>query len=281
MKAKKIIMAIMAVSVILISCTKSGEILQTVVKNPEVALSNLSITDISVTGMDLDLDLAVTNPNAIGITLTSLDYAIGMADKPLASGTTKERVEIVARGVTHAKVPVFFNYSDVGAVYDSFKDQDEVPYQVSGTMKISTPIGDIPIPFKFTGKMPVVRPPSIKDVGLRVDKITLGTAAVTLTLKLFNPNTFKLEVTTADYALNLDGKSFSSGSIPPTTIAPKESGDIYVPVTLSFATVGGWAYSLLTKGSATYDLSYFAYYNILDKPVTHKAEKSGTLQIWK
>ena len=94
----------------------------------------------------------MTNPNPIGITLTSLDYSIGVADKPLASGTTKEKLKIVARGVTHAKVPVSFNYSDLGAVYDSFKGQDEVPYQVSGTMKISTPIGDIPVPFKFTGQ---------------------------------------------------------------------------------------------------------------------------------
>ena len=56
MKAKQIFFAIMAVSVILISCAKSGEILKGVVKNPEVTLSNLSISSISATGMELTLD---------------------------------------------------------------------------------------------------------------------------------------------------------------------------------------------------------------------------------
>ena len=88
-----------------------------------------------------------------------MDYDFQLAGSPLASGRGAEGISIAANGVSSADFPLSLAYTELANIYKAAKDQDELPYDFAGTVHVTTPIGDIPIPFKTSGKLPVLRPP--------------------------------------------------------------------------------------------------------------------------
>jgi LEA14-like dessication related protein len=281
MKRYGLIFCALLLAAAFINCAKPADVVRKVIQPPEVSVSDVSITSISASSVALALTLEIKNPNPVSLTFTSLDYQLEMADRPVASGSTTERMAIPANGSTKVKTPVALKYSELAAAYDAAKGLDQVPYKVTGKVRLDTPIGVIPIPIIYKNAMTVVRPPRIQGVGIRVNRLALDQATVSLDLDIYNPNSFNLEITTAEYTLKLGEKVFSSGMIAPTSIKAKSNATLSVPVSISFASVGAWAYSALLKGSAVYDLSYFGAYKMQGKSVIQQESKAGNLSIWR
>ncbi len=260
-------------------CEQAGDILKDVIQEPKVSLSDLMITGISSRNLDLSAKLAIDNPNPVGLSLASLEYAFDLADSPLFSGVSDEGMNVQPSGNSFVNIPISLGYEDVKRVYDSVKGQDEVPYRLKGKVRLDTPIGALPIPYDVKGKLPVVRPPSIRSVDLDVKNLSFTSARLDLKIKLHNPNNFDLDIAKAGYALALDGKGFSEGKIEAGSVQAKSDGTLKVPLSIDLMSLGSWAYSILTGGSADYELSYGAKYNIKDWPVKQDEVKSGTLSI--
>jgi len=261
------------------ACAQTRGIIEKVIQVPTVSLADISVTDISARSMGLLLDLEINNPNPRGLELNALEYQVDLAEKPLFSGVSSEKMSLAANGTSHSKVPVSLSYKDVMAAYDSIKGRDEVPYKISGQAKVNSPIGEIPIPYSFQGSIPVIRPPRISEVSLKIDQLNLTGAALHLNLKIFNPNSFNLDIAGADYSLDLAGNSFSSGNIPSASVPAKSNGALSVPLSINFSGLAGSVYSLLTKGNADYSLNYNASYKIKNRTVIQTESKSGTLKI--
>jgi len=270
---------VLAVGALLFGCANASDVIKRVVKPPDVSVSNFAIAGIQETKMGFDLELLVKNPNPIGFSLAGLEYQVDLAEKQLATGRNDNGLNITASGDSHVSIPIWVSYQDVLSIYDAVQGQDQVPYKVSGKAEISTPIGKIPVPFSVKGNLPVVRPPRINEVSLKVNKLNLAGAQLNLNLKMFNPNGFKLDIVSGDYALFMQGSNFGNGSIAPSSIPAKTTGTITIPISLSFTGMAGAAYSLLTKGSADYQLSFDARYKLANLPMTQKHSQSGTLKI--
>jgi len=282
MKANlKIVLSGIFVVVVIIGCQKAGEIIKENVQTPKVSLADLAVTDISSQKLNLLAKLEIDNPNPIGLSLDGLDYNLELAGNSFFSGESNEGLNVKASGKSFAKVPIALKYDDLKKVYDSLKNEDEVPYRLSGQVKLNTPIGSLPIPYDVKGKLPVVRPPKINSVDLKVKSLTLSEAKLDLNLKLFNPNSFPLNISRLNYQLLMDGKDFSNGQIESAKVPAKSEGEIAIPILLDLAGVGNWAYSLLKSGSSDYELDYDAKYQIKDWPVKHQEKKTGTLKIKK
>ena len=260
-------------------CANASDVLKQVVKPPQVSVSKFAIAGIQETKMGFDLELLVKNQNPIGLSLAGLEYQLDLAEKQLATGRNDNGLNIAANGDSPVSIPIWVSYQDVLSIYEAVKGQDQAPYKISGKAEISTPIGKIPVPFSLAGNLPVVRPPKISEVSLKVNKLNLSGAQMNLNLKMFNPNSFKLDIVSGDYALFMQGSNFGNGSIAPSSIPAKTTGSITIPISLSFAGVAGAAYTLLTKGSADYQLDFSGQYKLADFPMTQKHSQSGTLKI--
>ncbi len=277
----KIVLIGIFVVVVIIGCQKAGEIIKENIQTPKVSLADLAVTDISSQKLSLAAKLAIDNPNPIGLSLAGMDYALELNGEPFFSGESNEGMNIAASGKSHIKVPIALKYEQLNKVYNSLKGQDEFPYRLSGQVKLNTPIGSLPIPYDLKGKLPVVRPPKINSVDLKMKNLTLTEAKLDLNLKLFNPNPFPLNISKLNYQLRMDGKDFSKGQIESAKVPPNSEGEIAIPLSLDLMGVGNWAYSLLKSGSSDYELDYDAKYQIKDWPVRHQEKKSGTLKIKK
>lgn len=270
---------ISALAVPFAGCEKAGDILKEVVQEPRVSLADFAITGISSDKLDLAAKLAIDNPNPVGLRLSALDYSIELAGNRLFSGESDEGLEINPSGKSFTSIPISLGYGDVESVYNAVKGRDEIPYRLSGKVRLDTPIGELPIPYDVRGKLPVVRPPKIMSVDLDVKSLSISKAKLDLDIKLYNPNNFDLDISGAGYALALDGKGFSRGRIEGRKVPAKSEGKIKVPLDLDILSLGTWAYSLLSGGSADYELSYDAKYKIKDWPVSQKEIKAGSLKI--
>lgn len=263
-------------------CEKTKQTIANVIKPPTVSVRDYTVDEISTKHITVILHLLIDNPNPVGLKLTGVTYALTLAGRPLISGATANPVDIKAGGTCEADVSVVVNYSDVLAVYDAVKAVDEVPYEITGKITLDTPIGPLPIPYKSKGMMPVVRPPKVADIGIKLGNVSFSGMDAVVKLTLENPNGFPLDIRFVNYQLFLENKPFSSGSvIGARPIPPRGKATLDAPVNVSFGSAGSWIYSLVLKGEAAYLLQLDAGYTMKGKPVKQSEQWKGTLKFWK
>lgn len=270
--------AVLALAVMSGGCPKT---LQKTVKPPTVTIQDVGINGISTARLDLVLTVEIDNPNPIGLTLSGVDYQLELAGRPLANGATTSAITLAASGKSRAEVPLSLAYREVEAIYTSAQGQDQLPYRVTGKVRIKTPLGDLPIPFETKGMLPVIRPPRVDSVDVHVDSLSLAGAKLTLSLNLFNPNIFSLLIKEFEYNLVLENQKFSSGTLRDQKLPAKGPGALTIPITIDFMSAGNWAYSLISKGQAQYALTYQAVYLLDNRRITQKEEKKGVLEFGK
>ena len=260
-------------------CPEAQDMIEKAIQTPKVEIKDLFFSGLSEQNIDLDLLLEVDNPTPLALNFNGLEYELALAGRPLAAGSSSSATELKASDKSQVSVPLSLAYNEIKTVYDQAQGQDEIPYQLSGKALLKMGGAEIPVPFKTSGMLPVIRPPRILSVGLKVDNLSLSGADLILSIKIDNPNSFPLSIQGMDYALQLEGKDFSSGQVGLQAVPKKSSGSIEAPLHLDFISMGSWAYSLLTKGKAVYALHYQAVYTINNHPVKHREEKQGTLNI--
>jgi LEA14-like dessication related protein len=262
-------------------CPEAEQVIRQVVQPPEVKVSRVRVTGVSRQTLDLSLGVEINNPNPVGVTLAGIDYRFELMGRPLASGSAPSGIELAAVGASEAEFPVSLAYNEIKQVYDEAGDRDEIPYAVSGTVSVGTPIGEIPIPFKTEGMLPVIRAPEVTGISMEVDKLSLSGADLVLNINLKNPNAFPLDIQRFSYSLALDGNEFTSGNTGPQTVRAKHTGTMSIPVHIDFASAGSWAYSLITGGKADYSMNYEAAFMIKGHPVVQKERKEGSLDLYR
>jgi LEA14-like dessication related protein len=267
------------VAAVCVGCPEAQDLVKQVFTPPSVSVRQVHFSGVSSKALDLNLGMEIDNPNPIGVSLSAIDYDFALAGRPLASGSSGSGLQIAASGKSRAEFPISVAYNEILPVYESMRGQDEVPYAVAGKLTLDTPIGALPIPFKSEGKLPILRVPKIAGVNVRVKSLSFTGADLKINIQLENPNTFPLAVQGVDYNMVLDGKPFAAGAIGAKNIASKSTGTLEVPLQLDFMSLGGWAYSLLSKKSAGYALDYDATYLIQDHPVSQKESKEGQVKI--
>ncbi len=274
MKKMKVILILLPAAFFLLGCPNFAELAREVVKPPKVSVKDVVITDISTEKIGFNLELAIDNPNPIGLPLTGIEYRFNLMDQPLFSGKDNSSTEIKASGVSQVNIPVSVAYADIKTIYDSARGLDEMPYTFSGKVHLETPVSDLPVPFKTSGKLPVIRPPKIKNATVNVERLGFTGIDLSLVLTLHNPNGFDLQIVSLKHSMKLDGHPFVSGSIPARTIPRKSSGTLRIPVKIDSSKLAIFR-SIIKKGSASYSLDYNATYNLKDRTIKHSDNFQG------
>ncbi len=278
------ISGILALAVILISsfsygCPEAQDIIKDIFQEPSVKVDKVALKSISAEAFDIDLGIVIDNPNPVELDLSGIDYKFELADNQLAAGKSNDSISIGATGKSKTNFPVSIDYDEIKSIYDAAKGQDEIPYTFSGTVSLNTPIGEIPIPFKTKGMMPIVRIPKINSVYIKDFKLKgLTSAGMVIGMDIKNPNAFPLVINKLKYNLSLEDDDFTSGKLENQEIAAKSNGTIKIPVDINLQSVGMSVFSMLKNGGGEYSMDYDATYLIDGHPVSQKEKKSGALK---
>lgn len=154
MRHRKSIIVILALAAVaLAGCAVLG---RAVFKQPVVQLRDVRLAGLGLTGGNLDVVLAVYNPNGYQLDATNLHYRLLVDTVEVANGAVTQRNAFRSGDTTMVHLPVTFSYAGVGAAGRELTQNGAVNYKVVGDITVDSPIGNRTVPFTSTGRFTTV-----------------------------------------------------------------------------------------------------------------------------
>ncbi|MFO8058160.1 MAG: LEA type 2 family protein [bacterium] len=256
----------------------AGGFFEKLIKKPEIEVKDVLLQRISSRDAAFVTVLEIDNTTPLRAELAGVDYDFQLSGKRLARGETGKGLDVKPYDKASFDVPVEVTYENLKGIYDSSEGKDYLPYRVEGEVRVKSPWGDIPVPYKAKGRLPVVRPPRVRKVKGELKSLTFQKASVLLRMELENPNVFDLDIPRLNYDLDVKEKNFAAGTMQNQSVAKKTAGEIQIPVDLDLTGAADWIRDVLQGGSAGYNLQYDATYDIKGQKVHQKETVAGTLR---
>ncbi len=223
---------------------------QVSVKQPDVEVVGAHLQKLSFTDAELNFDVAVKNPNAVGIDLKGFHYDFLINGHSLLAGDKTDALKIPAKGSGMVQIPVTLNFVDLYKTFQALKNKDTVPYQLKGDFSFELPVlGLVKVPASKSGTLPLAKIPKIGIKTLRVKHLSFTKADFECVVKLTNPNGFSLNLKNFDYNFTVAGQKWLAGeSAQQKTISAKGQSEIVFPITVNFADIGMSVYRSIVDG---------------------------------
>ena len=243
---------VLLLSIMLVFSCSYQEFMEAVnVQKPKVSLKQVKLTDLSFDAADLTFDFTVRNPNLIGINLTAFDYDLEINDHSFISGKQDKGMTIPAQGNNSVQFPLTLKYKDIYQAVTSLKDKDSTDFKIACSFSFELPVlGTIRVPVSHTGRFPVIRIPSVSLNGIKLDRIDITGADLTIQLKLKNTNSFNLNLNKMDFRFDVNGNQWmKSSQTKQVTVKKKQTHSLEIPVSLNFLQMGQSVYQMITGNS--------------------------------
>ncbi len=156
-------------------------------KKPGVKVLNTDIKTISFDDVTLLLNVEVSNPYPVGITIERIEVTTFVEGKQLFKTVTPQNFEITANGKKENLLDVNLIYDDIINVYSGYMNNDYVNVTINAQIDIRLPeIPGLPpiyeIPVSIDKKLPTIKPvvrlknfdvdlPSKNEVQLALNKV--------------------------------------------------------------------------------------------------------------
>ncbi len=235
----------------LLSCSELTQVLQQVnIQKPRANVKKVSLTKLSFRKVDLNFNVAVSNPNPVAVKLAGFDYDFLLNNHSFLKGNQQKNLQIKAGGKSSVDIPLSLTFAEIYKTFDSLKGADSIRYQLKMKLGINVPVlGVVTIPVSKTGYLPNLRLPSISLKSIKLKNIGLSGAQLDIGITLKNPNALSFTVNKLDYHLDVNGANWLSGLTDQAIkINKKGENEIHLPITLNFMDMGMAVYNLLTSG---------------------------------
>lgn len=133
------------------------------IKQPRVALAEVAVESLTLSGATIQVELEVENPNGFGLDARALEYTFyfqpaGSGDdgdgdgwRTLTSGRTVEAVNLPANGTVNVPVSIPFRFRELEEAATSLLRDGTLRYRFEGAFTVGSPVGDLRVPFDRTG----------------------------------------------------------------------------------------------------------------------------------
>jgi len=218
--------------------------LQQALKEPEVAVQDLRLSKLSLSGMELDFILGVKNPNPLGIKLSGLSYRLDVQQRKLLSGSSKQKLKLAANGSSRVTLPLSLDYRELQGGIEALLGQRSIDYALSGELDF----GLFRVPYSKRGSLAVPSLPRLQVERLAIERVTLSGLDIVVALRLSNDNDFRIALDGIDYGLKLADTTVVSGrSLGALTLEPGASDRLALALSLDYRTLGGLIQSLQSR----------------------------------
>ena len=115
-------------------------------KEPRVAIQKTSITGVDSSGLEIEFEVRVDNPNTFDLTLIGYSYDLQLMAVPFSSGRHQGEISFSAGQMTDLRLPVRIKFADLIAISRRLMEADRIPYHLTASLNIKTPLGDMAVP---------------------------------------------------------------------------------------------------------------------------------------
>lgn len=250
---KRIIVVALSLTV-LSGCALLQEFLRAAAKSfqqPGFTFRNVALTDISLGGLNLDTVWDLNNPNNVGLSLASVDYALFIENKQVVAGAPPNGMQIGANATSQLHFPAGIKFADVAQVVEVFLTKENATWRAEGGLGVQTPIGVIRLPIAKDGVFEVPKIPDVVFGNPRVTNVTLSGATVEFPLTVTNKNTYALPI--AGLTGNLAIAGSNVGTLSTGTfgdMSGKGAKQVSLPLNINFLSAAGAAVNAIRGGNA-------------------------------
>ncbi len=122
---------------------------------PELALQEIDITGIGLTGGTFDLVFDVWNPNDYRIRSTRLEVGIDLEGTHFGDALLDRPLDLSPTNHSRVVVPVRFEWAGIGVGAKALLTRQAVGYGVTGRVFLDTPLGDKTVMLTGQGNVPL------------------------------------------------------------------------------------------------------------------------------
>jgi len=234
------------------SCQEAMQLLKQVnIQEPKASVENVKLTGLSLKTVDLLFDIAVENPNPLGVHLSGLDYNLLINEASFLKGQKNDKLDIKANGKANIQIPLSLTFAEIHKAVKSFADLDTVPYQLDLKIGVNLPVlGNIKIPLSKKGTFPNLKMPEISLKSIKLNSIGFSGADLKFMIDIKNPNALSFVTSNLNYDLEVNGKNWIKGKIDKAVkIKKKAKQTVSIPVKLNFLEMGSAVYKMLSGDS--------------------------------
>ncbi|HUT65145.1 MAG TPA: LEA type 2 family protein [Spirochaetota bacterium] len=259
MRAKRYIPLIVftAACLVFLSCSATRDIVtERVVRLPSVRVVSAEIRSLSFTEAKLLFDLMINNPNPIGLTTEGFEYEFLIEGESFLKGKQEGRVQIDANGSSIIPFPLVIEYASIYRAFELLREKDSAEYALNLSLFFDLPLlGRVEVPVRHQGEIPLLKLPRIVPSSLRVERISLSSADLVLSLTVENPNPFEFDVSLFRYELTINSRQWAEGISRDIAVRPKQKSVVEIPLSINFIEIGESIPGLLAgEEIVTYEL---------------------------
>ena len=119
-------------------------------KDPEVTVLNVDVTDLTLSEISVSIKMNVKNPNSIPLKLDRVTYQLNISGDTVTEGTMTEGLQVPALGENTLQLPLKFKFSTVAGILEGMlKSSFTKEYELKGAVKL----GIFSIPFSKRGEV--------------------------------------------------------------------------------------------------------------------------------
>lgn len=124
---------------------------------PRILLDGIRIQDLGLTGVNLEIDLNLINPNAFGVAIDGLDYGLNVSGQQWLQGTLGTTVTLAQSGASGITLPLRLSFAEMGrSLMNLLTQQSPLEYELVGNMNMDAGLpglSDIALPFSEAGSV--------------------------------------------------------------------------------------------------------------------------------
>jgi LEA14-like dessication related protein len=174
---------------------------------PSLSFDHLTLQDVNLTGVTVNLFFKLENDNPIGLNIASLSYNFAVEGHSLISGHPPNGLKINPNGASMLEFPATVGFQGLSASIYTFLNKSQANYTASGSIGFNTPIGLVNIPLSHSGTFDVPKLPDIQPLSPQLNAFTLTGAHLTIPLQVKNQMKYSLP-------FNGMATNFTIGGVP-------------------------------------------------------------------
>ncbi|WP_404419687.1 LEA type 2 family protein [Marinospirillum sp.] len=254
-------------------------------KAPDAKVVDQRVVFLSRERADLEVDVAVFNPNAFTVPVAALDYQVFIQNRSLLKGEQLQGQNLPSREEVTLTFPVTLEFSEIAGLVENLWTSNQLDYRITGGIDFDLPLlGVRRVPLETNGSFPVPQLPRVEVAGLKADSLSFSKARLLLSLRVTNPNIFDLNIADFDYGFQLEGDRVAGGQLQPGLKLPAgEQITLEIPFNVNLSDLGRRGFSALQNASAiSYSLDFSSRFESSFRPLSkleHAAEHQGRIRL--
>lgn len=122
---------------------------------PQLALQEINVTGLGLSGGTLDLVFDVYNPNDYRLRSTRLEVGLDLESVHFGDALIDRPLDLSPLNHSRVIVPVRFEWEGVGAGARALLTRQAIRYGVSGAVLVDTPLGERRVALRASGDVPL------------------------------------------------------------------------------------------------------------------------------